>query len=171
MATFPSSEEALLRLDLLRCDISLVESRHDPVARYTATCTDSATGIVLGRRLLPADPHGGPPSVTLGDIVEMIGGAYRLASITVEIEAQALSRRTRRVVDRLRSRDRRWRRGAGTGHRQRPADIARGGRKAVPFESPLELEWLAGLDAFDRDLLSPDPVPTASHVSARRPAP
>jgi hypothetical protein len=46
-------------------------------------------------------PGGGPPSVTVADIVELIGG-YRLASIVVEIEAERLACINRRCAARLR---------------------------------------------------------------------
>src|SRR5690349_20258360 len=93
----------------LRCDI-LVINAHDPQSQYRVSWTDAETGIELGSRLLPAGPRGTAPAVTLGDVVALIGGGYRCASVAVEIEAENLSRQTRRVGDILRTRRRLWRR-------------------------------------------------------------
>jgi hypothetical protein len=111
----------------LSCEIVLLGDRQpDRAGSYLVTCTDTETGRFIGSTLLPADPDGGPPSVTLGDLVGLIGGAYRLASVFVEIEAERLARRTRRLSDRLRHRDRRWLRRA---------------RRSVPYESALEADF------------------------------
>jgi len=117
-------------LDRLRCEIVVINGR-DPQSLYRATCTDAETGVVLGSRLLPAGPRGGAPAVTLGDVVELIGGGYRCASVAVDIEVENLSRQTRRVGDILRTRRRLWRR------RSRPV------RRAVALESQLEAALLA----------------------------
>ena len=52
----------------------------------------------------------------------MIGGAYRLASVAVDIEKDLLGRRTRRVSDILRLRRRLWRRWSHSGIGQRDLD-------------------------------------------------
>jgi hypothetical protein len=67
-------------------------------AGYRATWTDAKTGVVIGRRLLPETAG----CMTLIDVVEMMGGAYRCASIGVDIEMEQLARRNRRISDRLR---------------------------------------------------------------------
>ena len=102
-------EDAPTNFGRLSCEIVFIDDRQCVRAgSYLVTCTDTETGRFIGSTLLPAEPDGGPPRVTLGDIVGLIGGGYRLASIIVEIEADRLARRTRRVSDRLRRRDRSW---------------------------------------------------------------
>jgi hypothetical protein len=115
------------------CEIVLLGDRQPKSAgSYLVTCTDTETGRFIGSTLLPADPNGGSPSVTLGDLVGLIGGRYRLASVFVEIEAERLARRTRRLSDRLRHRDRGWLRRA---------------RHSVSHESPLEVDFLRTLSS------------------------
>jgi hypothetical protein len=97
---------------------------------YSVTCTDADTGRVLGRRRFAA-AYDGPPPITFGDIVEMMGGGYRCASVLVEIQSQKLMRRNRRISDMLRRNGRGWLRRSGYG------------RRAVAFESPLERDFLA----------------------------
>jgi hypothetical protein len=119
MAVPLSTLPAHPNLRRLSCEIIVVNGR-DPQSPYRATCTDPETGIVLGSRLLPAGPDGAAPAVTLGDVVELIGGGYRCASVAVEIEAENLSRQTRRIVDILRLRKRLWRRRRTTRARTKP---------------------------------------------------
>lgn len=45
-----------------------------------------------------------------GDVTRMVGGAYRLAAIAVDIDTNLLGRRSRRVGDMLRSHRLLWRR-------------------------------------------------------------
>ena len=78
---------------------------------FSVTCTDAETGKVIGRRLFP-EACGGPPPITFGDLVEMMGGPYRCASVLVEIEGQKLARRNRRISDQLRRCERGWLRSA-----------------------------------------------------------
>jgi hypothetical protein len=77
---------------------------------YQAICTDAATGITIGCSSIPDTPDIGPPTISAAEVIRMIGGAYRLASIALEIEADELARRSRRISDQLRSRRRLWRR-------------------------------------------------------------
>jgi len=84
------------------CEIFL--SSDELGSRNQAICTDAATGIVIGafndcRATISAD-----------EVLRMIGGAYRLASIALEIETDELARRSRRIANRLRLRQRLWRR-------------------------------------------------------------
>ena len=110
--------------------IVIADPRPDLATTYRVTCIDARTGRTIGSTSLPAGPDGSPPSATVGDVIGLIGGGYRLASIFVEIESERLARQTRRLSYRPRRRDRSWLRRA-TG--------------AVPFESPLESYFLRSL--------------------------
>jgi hypothetical protein len=81
----------------INLEIVLLRERGDGAA-YRATCTDAKTGVVIGRRLLPETAG----CMTLINVVEMMGGAYRCASIGVDIEMEQLARRNRRISGRLR---------------------------------------------------------------------
>jgi hypothetical protein len=107
--------------------VYLADATGDQV--YRATLYDAETGAVLGRRLLPGNPDGAP-RITLGDIAEMLGGAYRLMSIRVDIETAGLSVKTRRLATKLRLRKRQWRR------RSRATAVP--DARPVAIESPLE---------------------------------
>jgi len=61
MANSLSTPRTHSDLDRLSCEIVVINGR-DPQSRYRATCTDTATGIVLGSRLLPAGPRGAAPA-------------------------------------------------------------------------------------------------------------
>jgi hypothetical protein len=86
-----------------------------------AICKDAATGFIIGCSTVPSAPNKDPSTISADDVLRMIGGTYRLASIAVEIEIDELARRSRRISDQLRSRRRLWRRRSRT----RPVDPAR----------------------------------------------
>ena len=75
-----------------------------------AVCVDAATRLTIGCASIPRGPDGRRQSVSPDEIIHRIGGKYRLASVAVDIEADELARRTRRLSDRLRSHRRFWRR-------------------------------------------------------------
>jgi len=79
-------------------------------AAYQAVCVDSATRLTIGSPDISRAPGGGRPVVTADDALRLIGGMYRLASVAVDIEADELAQRSRRVSDKLRLRGRLWRR-------------------------------------------------------------
>lgn len=85
-------------------------------AAYQAVCVDAATRSAIGSPTISRSPGGGRPVVSPDDVIRLIGGMYRLASVAVDIEAEELARRTRRVSDRVHLRQRLWRRR----HRSRP---------------------------------------------------
>ena len=99
-------------LETVSVDIVCIAKAPDDEAGYSVTCTDAETGEVIGRRQYPGACDG-PPSVTLGDIVEIMGGSYRCLSVLVEIEGQKLARRNRRISDRYRRSQRGWLRRSG----------------------------------------------------------
>jgi hypothetical protein len=99
-------------LETVSVDIVCVAQAPGDEAGCRVTCTDAETGQVIGRRLLPAACNG-PPRITVGDIVEMMGGSYRCLSVLVEIETQKLAQRNRRISDRHRRRERGWLRRSG----------------------------------------------------------
>lgn len=90
-------------LKRIKLEIVLLPREHGDGAGYRVTCTDAKTGVVIGRRLLP-DTAGCMPLI---NVVEMMGGAYRYASIGVDIETEQLARRNRRISDWLRRHRRR----------------------------------------------------------------
>jgi hypothetical protein len=100
-------------LETVSVDIVCVAKAPDDEAGYRVTCTDAETGKVFGRRLFPAVACGGPPLITFGDIVEMMGGSYRCLSVLVEIQGQKALRRNRRISDMLRRHRRGWLRRSG----------------------------------------------------------
>jgi hypothetical protein len=83
-------------------------------AAYQAVCVDAATRLSIASPAIPRGPDGGRPAVTADDVLRLIGGVYRLALVAVDIEADELARRTRRVSDQLRPRGRLWRRRRGS---------------------------------------------------------
>lgn len=89
------------------CEIAISS---EELGSYRAICTDSATGIIIGCSSIPNAPNEGPSTISAEDVLRMIGGTYRLASIAIEIEIDELARRSRRISDQLRSRRRLWRR-------------------------------------------------------------
>ncbi|MDA9409846.1 hypothetical protein XH98_36650 [Bradyrhizobium sp. CCBAU 51745] len=93
------------------CDV-IVSRSEDPSSTTAVTCIDAETGTFVGTARVP-DQVDRP--ITDEEVARMIGGAYRLASIAVDLEMDLLVRRARRVSDKLRLRRRLWRR------RHRPA--------------------------------------------------
>jgi hypothetical protein len=73
-------------------------------AAYQAVCVDAATRLTIGSPTIPRASDGRRPVITADDVLRLIGGVYRLASVAVDIEADELARRTRRVSSRLRLR-------------------------------------------------------------------
>jgi hypothetical protein len=90
------------------CEITI--SSEELGSPYRAICTDAATGIIIGCSSIPSAPNKDPSTISAEDVLRMIGGTYRLASIAIEIEIDELARRSRRISDQLRSRRRLWRR-------------------------------------------------------------
>jgi hypothetical protein len=79
-------------------------------AAYQAVCVDAATRLTIGSPTIPRGPDGRRPVITADDVLRLIGGMYRLASVAVDIEAEELAQRSRRISVRLRLRRRLWRR-------------------------------------------------------------
>jgi hypothetical protein len=101
----PDDAIGLSRIDW---DIVVVgDPARDLIAHYRVTCWDRETGTFIGEAIAPPVPGGGPPSITIADVVELIGG-YRLASIIVQIESERLRRINRRCTERQRRRARGW---------------------------------------------------------------
>lgn len=73
---------------------------------YQAVCVDAATRLAIGSPSIPRGNDGRRPAVSADDVIRLVGGMYRLASIAVEIEGDDLARRTRRVSSQLRLRRR-----------------------------------------------------------------
>jgi hypothetical protein len=90
------------------CEI-VVSEPVDATAPAKATCVDVPTRTVMGSCSIPRASSEGLET-TPDDVIRMVGGAYRLASIAVDIETDLLGRRSRRVSDLLRLRRRLWRR-------------------------------------------------------------
>jgi hypothetical protein len=84
-------------------------------ADYQAVCVDAATRLAIGHPSIPRGADGGRPAVSADDVIRLIGGIYRLASVAVDIEADELAQCSRRISDRLRLRRRLWRRRARFG--------------------------------------------------------
>jgi hypothetical protein len=72
---------------------------------YQAVCVDAATRLTIGCPIISPAPDGSRPVVSAADIIGMIGG-YRLAATAVDIEADELAQRSRRLSDQLRRRRR-----------------------------------------------------------------
>lgn len=89
------------------CD-AVISGSEDSFIPDTLICIDANTGTFVGAAPI-ADHQDGRP-ITDEEVARMIGGTYRLASIAVELEIDMLSRRMRRVSDKLRLRRRLWRR-------------------------------------------------------------
>jgi len=88
------------------CDVAFMEPEH-PLAPARAVCTDAETGLIVGSPSVAPGRHG---NVTAEEVIRMIGGTYRLASIAIDIGTEELARQTRRISDELRLRRRLWRR-------------------------------------------------------------
>jgi hypothetical protein len=87
------------------CDVAVLEPE-DPTAPSRAICTDTASGLIIGSPSISP----GRDDIDADEVIRMIGGTYRLASIAVEIGTDELARQTRRISDELRLRRRLWRR-------------------------------------------------------------
>jgi hypothetical protein len=73
---------------------------------YQAVCVDAATRLTIGCPPIPRCPDGRRPAISANDIMAMIGG-YRLASAALDIDAEELAERTRRISGQLQLRRRR----------------------------------------------------------------
>ena len=91
------------------CDIAVVAPA-DSASPARVICTDAETGLIIGSPSISPGRRDGQQDVNAEEIIQQIGGAYRLASIAVEIGTDALARQTRRISDELRLRRRLWRR-------------------------------------------------------------
>ncbi|MBR1281304.1 hypothetical protein JQ597_04545 [Bradyrhizobium sp. AUGA SZCCT0177] len=60
---------------------------HETATRYRVTCSDAKTGAFVSSLSLPARPEGGPPSISVGIIAELLDG-HRLTSVFIEVEAE-----------------------------------------------------------------------------------
>jgi hypothetical protein len=101
-------EEATIDLSQIEWEIVVIKDPQPSlVTHYRVTSSDRLTGTIIGSFVAPARPDGGPPPITVGDIVESIGN-YRIASIYVEIEGERLRQINRHCIDRARRRDHGW---------------------------------------------------------------
>jgi hypothetical protein len=91
------------------CDIAVLAPA-DPASPARVICTDAETGLIIGSLSILPDRRDGQQDVNTEQVIRRIGGAYRLASIAVDIGTEALARQTRRISDELRLRRRLWRR-------------------------------------------------------------
>jgi hypothetical protein len=89
-------------VDVVKCDIILVQGTCIDARHYIVTCWDSESGTILGARLFASGPDGQPPRPTLGDLVAIMGGTYRYAAVRVDIEARTVKRKTSRIARSLR---------------------------------------------------------------------
>ncbi len=64
---------------------------------YRAVCVDAVTRLMIGCPSFQRGPDGGRPAIAADDVMDSIG-RYRLASAAVDIEAEALAGRTRRIT-------------------------------------------------------------------------
>jgi hypothetical protein len=84
----------------VRLDGVFAARERDEAARCCAPRTDTETVVVVGYLRLP-ETVGGTPSITVDEAVEMMGGAYRCASILVDVLTKQLARHNRRISRRL----------------------------------------------------------------------
>ena len=91
------------------CEIEVIEPAN-PDASARAMCTDAATGLVIGSPSISPGRREGQQDLDPDEVIRLIGGTYRLASIAVEIGTEELARQTCRMSDELRLRRRLWRR-------------------------------------------------------------
>jgi hypothetical protein len=89
------------------CDIAITEPSN-PAELARAMCADAATGLIIGGS--PIAPNCRDSNITPEEVIRMIGGTYRLASIAVDIGTEERAGQTRRISDELRIRRRLWRR-------------------------------------------------------------
>ncbi|MEY9417972.1 hypothetical protein ABIF69_004414 [Bradyrhizobium japonicum] len=89
------------------CNIAIMEPE-DPASLARAMCTDAETSLIIGSPSISSGRRTG--DITPEEVIRMIGGTYRLASIAIDIGTEELTRQTRRISDELRMRRRLWRR-------------------------------------------------------------
>ncbi len=53
-------------------------------AWYTVTAADEESGFILGRRLVPANIDGTPPKLSSAQLMNLVGGRYRLECARVD---------------------------------------------------------------------------------------
>jgi hypothetical protein len=73
----------------------LVAIRRTRDNRYTLIVMDADTGRVLGHKSRSADQAGGPPSFSVGDALETLGGAYRRGYVEIWTRSRDVVRRRR----------------------------------------------------------------------------
>jgi len=116
-------QDALIELSRDDWDIAVVANReHDSIAQCRVTRRDRETATPIGNAIAQASASERSSVLTAGDVLELIGDRYRLASIAVDIEVNDLRRRIRRVSARLRLRQRLWRRRTRGAQRRSPLD-------------------------------------------------
>ena len=104
-----------------RCNFASARRKFDGVLTSRSTqarlhvapsrMKDSAvTGLIIGSPSIAPGRGDVQQGINVDEVIRMIGGAYRLASIAVDIGADELERQSRRVPDELRVRRRLWRR-------------------------------------------------------------
>jgi hypothetical protein len=98
------------------CDIAILEPTN-PTEPPKAMCTDAETGLIIGSPSIAPGHRHAQQDVTAAEVIRMVGGTYRLASIAVEIGTDELARQTRRISDELRMRRRLW------GRKRRPQSV------------------------------------------------
>ncbi|WP_454616671.1 hypothetical protein [Bradyrhizobium cenepequi] len=72
---------------------------------YQAVCVDAATRRTIASPSLQRDSNGARPRISAAEVIGMVG-SYRLASAAVDLEADELADRSRRISSQLRSRRR-----------------------------------------------------------------
>ena len=72
---------------------------------YQAVCVDAATRRMIASPSLQRDSNGARPQISAAEVIGMVG-SYRLASAAVDLEADELADRSRRISSQLRSRRR-----------------------------------------------------------------
>ena len=83
-------------------------------AAYQALCVDAATRSAIGCPSIPRGPGGSRPEISADDVIRLMGGTYRLASVAMDLDVDELARRTRRVSNRLEFHSRRASRAKGS---------------------------------------------------------
>jgi hypothetical protein len=91
------------------CEISVCAS-DGPMAPARARCTDVATGLIVGAPAIEPGNRIDGSIITPAEVIRMIGGTYRLASIAIDIETEELALHARSLSRELRLRRRLWRR-------------------------------------------------------------
>lgn len=78
------------------CDIAILEPE-DQTAPARAMCTDAETTLIIGSPSISPDRRS--DDITPEEVIRMIGGTYRLASIAIDIGTEELARQTRCISD------------------------------------------------------------------------